>query len=246
MDLVSSSISTTELRSWATAYARNSYGRVSWDVDAVMAYHPKRVLNVGGAPFLFEFLVRRTYPEVDIVSVDIDPERFRPFIDAIGLEAVAANVEIELPRLAGDFDVVVFAELLEHCRINLIETVSRIATLVGPGGRLYLTTPNGTSLARRLRFMRGRSGPSLVNEWSKLTSLGHMGHVREYSAKELRELFEYCGLEVERLTLRPAHHTGKGASHRLLRRFGNTVPAWRDTLVYTLRVGADRTPPAQP
>jgi hypothetical protein len=71
------------------------------------------------------------------------------------------------------------------------------------GTYLYMTTPNYFFARNYIqRTLCGRSGPPLVKEWSKLTNLGHMGHVREYSKKELIEIFSFVGFELHDLKLR--------------------------------------------
>ena len=121
----------------------------------------------------------------------------------IGIRTVRANIETEAPDFAGKFDFVVFTEIFEHLRIDILGTVARVRELLADDGRLYLTTPNGLSLdAWRRSMLRGRTGPSLVDEWSKLSRLGHMGHVREYSATEVEEVLIHCGFSIEQRQFR--------------------------------------------
>ncbi|MEJ0048615.1 MAG: methyltransferase domain-containing protein [Rhodospirillales bacterium] len=115
------------------------------------------------------------------------------------MQIARADIEIEDREIEGKFDFVVFTEIFEHLRIDIPGTMARVRDLLTDDGTLYLTTPNGLSLdAWRTRILRDRTGPPLPEEWSKLARLGHMGHVREYSATELEELLRYCGFAIEK------------------------------------------------
>ena len=70
--------------------------------------------------------------------------------------------------------------------------------------------PNGLGLSAWLtKFLKGRTGPPPVAEWGKLSQIGHMGHVREYSLRELGEVLAASGLHIERaLFRRQSSHYG--------------------------------------
>jgi SAM-dependent methyltransferase len=187
-----------DLTEWAGGYARLHAGRCHWDAQFVGRRSPKRCLNIGGAPYLFEFALKKDFSEIDLTSVDLAPERFPNAASMIGMRTVRANIEIEAPAIEGKFDSVVFTEIFEHLRIDILGTMARVCDLLADDGILYLTTPNGLSLdAWRTRILHGRTGPPLVPEWSKLTRLGHMGHVREYTATEVEEVLVHCGFTIE-------------------------------------------------
>jgi len=187
------------LADWAEDYARGHAGRCQWDARFLATHYPsQRYLNIGGAPFLFEFALRRENPAADITSVDLDPARFPGAGNALEIRIVGADIESPTADIAGAFDCVVFAEILEHLRIDLLGTLARVRDVLTPGGVLYVTTPNGLGFEPiRRHYLRGRTGPSVVGEWGKLARLGHMGHVREYSAREMKEVLEYAGFRIE-------------------------------------------------
>ena len=56
-----------------------------------------------------------------------------------------------------------------------------------PDGLLYLTTPNLYRLGNVVSFALGRGlAFDPIREYGKLRTVGHMGHVREYTASEIR------------------------------------------------------------
>jgi SAM-dependent methyltransferase len=193
-----------ELAAWAADYASGHAGRCQWDARFLAGrLRSGRVLNIGGAPFLFEMVLRAENPNLEIFTVDLNPERFPGVEQTLGLRVIRGDVERVDWQLDEKFDCVVFAEILEHLRVDLLGTLRRIKHLLTPQGILYLTTPNGLSFANIYRhYLHGRTGPSPVNEWGKLANLGHMGHVREYSAVEVREMLATCGYSVDELIMR--------------------------------------------
>ena len=52
-----------------------------------------RVLNVGGAPFLFEYFLRQRF-DGELVSLDLNPDRLKNLVSRIGVNARAVNIEL--------------------------------------------------------------------------------------------------------------------------------------------------------
>jgi hypothetical protein len=215
-----------KLRPWAENYARNHTGRLLWDVEFLTRnYEFSRCVNIGGAPFVFEYLMKNARPEVEVVSVDLFPDRFRHVERVLGIKV--AQLDVERPSAAaaerlGQFQCVVFCEIFEHLRIDLLKTMSFIRSLLSEDGFVYLTMPNGLGIDALSRIIRrGRTGPDPIKEWSKLDNLGHMGHVREYSYVELREVLAHCGFEVQRYLYRRkiGHYKLRDRSIGMLTRF---------------------------
>lgn len=163
------------------------------------AFPGGRILNLGGKPYLFEFIASDLGLQVD--TIDLAPERNPAEIMALDGKVMRIDIEDPDSRAALDlqpYDVICMAEMLEHLRIDLIGTLRFLAQNMRSDARLFLTTPNFYFAANFLKMLaQGRSGPSLVDEWRKLEAIGHMGHVREYSRKELDELFAFSGFVIE-------------------------------------------------
>ena len=90
----------------------------------------------------------------EVVGLDVD-RRALAEASRRGIATCWGDVESELPFDAGEFDVVVAGELLEHVRdpASLLRDVRRV---LRPGGRLVGSVPNGFRLKNRLRFLLGR------------------------------------------------------------------------------------------
>jgi Methyltransferase domain len=204
-----------EMRAWAVDYINHHAGRLQWDVEFLtLHYQFSACLNIGAAPYLFEHLLSQAAPAVRISSLDLNVARFPLVAEVLGIEVNQADIEQAAPPI-GPFECVVCCEIFEHLRLDIIATMQRIASLISDGGFLYLTMPNGLGLTALRRLIAGQSGPSVIGEWQKLSTIGHMGHVREYSAREIREILAFSGLLVEQLLWRRRSARGGSIRSRL-------------------------------
>jgi hypothetical protein len=195
------------MRLWAEDYVHGHAGRLRWDVDYLTAnFRFESCLNVGGAPYLFEYLLKKSNPNVALATLDLDIARFPRAGKVLGTKIVQMDVEQMSSaslELVGKHECVIFCEVFEHLRINILQTMETVAELLAPTGVLYLTMPNGLGRSAWLtKYAKGRTGPAPVPEWRKLSQIGHMGHVREYSVREIQEVLEACGFGVDRYFFR--------------------------------------------
>jgi len=86
----------------------------------------------------------------------------------------------------------------EHLRVDPLFALKEMRRVLEPGGLLYLTTPNLYRLRNIANFALGRGlAFDPICEYSKLRTIRHMGHVREYSTGEVARFLEACGLRVQ-------------------------------------------------
>ncbi len=187
---------------WARRYVAGHLDRLAFDLALAERYLPAgaSVLDVGALPPLFGAGLRELGFRVH--GLDIDPSRFADVIERLGLEVTRCDVEREpIPLASGSIDAVVLHEVFEHMRIDLVKTLTEIARVLRPGGRLLVSTPNLTSLGGlRNLLLHGfaySAAEHVYGEYEKLRTLGHMGHVREYSPAEVVDLLERVGLVPE-------------------------------------------------
>jgi len=102
-------------------------------------------------------------------GVDVDRNALKLFAERLGLDGQWVDLDSEpLPFADGSFDVVVFAEVMEHLRFPQ-KTLGEIARVLRPGGRMIGSVPNAFRLRNRLRFLAGRpyeSDPSHLRSYS--------------------------------------------------------------------------------
>lgn len=163
------------------------------------------VLEVGAVPCHATALLALC--GVPVVGVDVDPARAQATIDAFALDVRRCDVEREpLPFADASFSTVLFAETFEHLRIDPQFVLSELNRVLTPGGTLLLTTPNLYSAQNIVRFLAGYGITDGLSEFSKLRTLGHMGHVREYAPAEVRRFLEASGFAIERVEFAHYHY----------------------------------------
>ena len=202
------------LGEWFSTYQRQHRTRLVADL-AVIERHvaPRaRVLECGAVPLLATgALVELGY---EVSAVDIAPRRFASAIARLGLDVRRCNIETERTPFADrTFDAVVFNELFEHLRINPIVTLEEVRRVLKVGGTLLLSTPNLRSLRGirnlLLRNQGHAASAGVYRQYEKLEALGHMGHVREYTSREVADFLTRVGFSVDKIIYRGGH--GRGA-----------------------------------
>jgi SAM-dependent methyltransferase len=156
------------------------------------------ILEVGVCPPLLTAGLKKYGYEVK--GVDLDPERYRSAISCLGLDVTKVDIEISpLPFESCFFDAVIFNEVFEHLRVNPIFTLRELNRVLKPCGLLIMSTPNLRSIGGILNLLlRGRGyscATSPYEEFSRLESVGHMGHVREYTVNEVIEFLDKTGFD---------------------------------------------------
>jgi len=94
----------------------------------------------------------------------------------------------DFPYPDGEFDVVIFAEIIEHLLNDPCKVLREIRRVLKPGGTLLLTTPNVARLENVARIIGG------ANIYDPYSGYGPYGrHNREYNRHELVQLLEFEG-----------------------------------------------------
>lgn len=183
---------------WMTRYLYDHRNRFVHDLSLILNLRNNEdILEIGSAPFQLLYCLKQLH--VNAVGVDLDPGRASGFIERNDLNVLQCDIEKEqLIFNDNSQKLIVFNETIEHLRINPLFTLREIARVLHTDGQLILTTPNLYSIKNVVRFLTGKGLNNTVKEYSKLETIGHMGHVREYSRKELFALLDHCGFKVKR------------------------------------------------
>lgn len=100
--------------------------------------------------------------------------------------------EDDFPYEDNNFNVVIFAEIIEHLQNDPCKVLREIKRVLKLGGYLVLTTPNVARLENVARIING------ANIYDPYSGYGPYGrHNREYNCHELAMLLEHEGFELE-------------------------------------------------
>ena len=99
-----------------------------------------------------------------------------------------------LPFIDEEFDLVLFIDVIEHLATpkSALKEISRV---LHRGGYLVLETPNTASLSNRVKALFGKS--ENLDYWFNADQF--YGHIREYTAAELKWMLNQCGFECVKI-----------------------------------------------
>ena len=105
----------------------------------------------------------------EVEGIDVDRNALKEFEKRLGLKGQWVDVDSEdIPFKDGEFDVVVFSEVMEHLRFPR-RALEEIVRVLKPGGRVVGSVPNAFRLRNRMKFLFGRpyeSDPSHLRSYS--------------------------------------------------------------------------------
>lgn len=204
-----------EMQDWFKGYAAGHRTRLAQDLTMIGHYAPgaRSIVEIGALPLILTSALAQKGG--DLTGLDIAPERFDGAIAALGVDILKCDIETEpFPVPDASADLVLLNEVFEHLRINLLFTMSEIRRILKPDGILMMSTPNMRSI-KGLRALLGQGRgawccPDLHSEWSKLDDLGHMGHVREYTPRDVTDFLERLGIACRTIAFREGGGTPLG------------------------------------
>jgi SAM-dependent methyltransferase len=118
------------------------------------------------------------------------------------------NVEEDrFPYDDGSFDVVIFAEIIEHLVADPSRALREIRRVLRPGGALVLTTPNAARLENVAKMVAGAG----IND--RYSGYGPYGrHNREFTRAEVEQLLRFEGFDPK-VSFTSDVHTNWAAGH---------------------------------
>jgi len=158
-------------------------------LDKTLEIVPKqgKLLEIGSYPFIItKELIKRGY---DVSGIDLNQTK-----QTMGIEC--CNIETEsFPFKDKTFDIVLMMEVIEHLGIDPINTIKESRRVLKDDGIFVITTPNILRLQNLKSIIcRGKQLATLRSLIQK-EKIGYMGHIREYTRKELKEILVYCGFK---------------------------------------------------
>lgn len=201
-----------EMADWFETYCRTHRQRFATDLALFEQYHQRddRVVEFGATPPVLTLAMARHAGATAVTAVDIDPSKFADAFAAAGVTTTCCDLESEsLPFEDDSFGMIIFNEIFEHLRADLIAILQDLRRILRPGGLLLLSTPNQRSLAGiyNLLFQNRSAGccPDVFAEYQKLQNYGFMGHVREYTSRDMTDFLNGTGFTVESVIYRGSY-----------------------------------------
>jgi hypothetical protein len=169
-----------------------------------LAFHAPRY------QFLLKLVDAHLPPRGEVLDIGLSPftrllrEHIGGPVDTLGLEPTSGipdgtHYEFDLNALGDgsqarpplhDYDVIVFAEVLEHLHTSPLTVLGFLHQSLARDGVLILQTPNAASLFKRIRLLFGVQPYEMIRENRR-----NPGHFREYTVGELRTLAQQTGFE---------------------------------------------------
>ncbi|MBD5781850.1 methyltransferase domain-containing protein [Pelagicoccus sp. NFK12] len=213
--------------------------RFEWVADFACHHAPEsgdyRLLDVGNS--FQTVLLKAALPYSQVDTLGFYDYRFSAGEGSrhFEMDLNDAYLEEKWPRLESEdaaYDLIVFAEVIEHLYTSPEQVFHFLKTLLRPSGRILVQTPNAAALKKRLRLLCGKNPYELIR-----LDRGNPGHFRELTVADLRGYAKRCGLQVEGVWMDSKLVDGKRFD-RVCDRISRYLPAGlRGGISMSLRLG---------
>jgi 2-polyprenyl-3-methyl-5-hydroxy-6-metoxy-1,4-benzoquinol methylase len=183
---------------WPPSYSAFGRMRSLLAVQDALRLKPGRVLEVasGGGGLSACLAKAGCGVVVNDLLEDGTREAIKEYSTGDALQFIGGNLFNLLPEQTGQFDLVIACEIIEHVA-HPLDLLKHLREFLLPGGRILLTTPNGSHFRNKLPTY------TQVADLSELESRQFMpdadGHLFLFSPQELTELASTAGLRIEQL-----------------------------------------------
>ena len=153
----------------------------------------RRLLDVGCARgHLSSALVSHSW---NVTGIEYDADD-AAIAKASGIDVIVGSAEDSLNKLHEKFDVIVFADVLEHF-VHPLDVLKQATSVLAPNGRIIISIPNVAHLTVRLQLLLGSF---------TYTDRGILDrtHLHFYTKKTLKAMISNAGLAITHLGATPA------------------------------------------
>jgi len=188
-------------RQWYKSYMIGNSPRILSDFLFIRKHIDKKaeILDIGSIPPLMSAILKEN-GYMNITVVDPYPENFEFFFNNTSVNFIKQNImETSINGYSEKFDLIIFSEVIEHLTGDVLTAIKNVIRHLKPNGHILVTTPNVRSIwglfALIFKSSALASKPfSTVRE--QYERKGYYGHVREYTNKEIQQLFESFDLKL--------------------------------------------------
>jgi 2-polyprenyl-3-methyl-5-hydroxy-6-metoxy-1,4-benzoquinol methylase len=155
------------------------------------ARRDSRFLDIG-ASYLTSLLT--TELEVSVESLGLEADHHANEVRHHRFDLNEAQYRERWRTDIGPYDVIVFAEVLEHLSTAPELVLAYLKELLKPKGVLVVQTPNAVALRKRARMLLGMHPFERIR-----TDRSNPGHFREYTRSELVGILLQAGFTIDRV-----------------------------------------------
>lgn len=151
-----------------------------------------KVLDVGAS--FQTLLIRDNFSNFKIDTLGFLVERFKPSKNSVDhiFDLNYSDTEGEkLAKYFQSYDIIIFAEVIEHLRTKPEKTFNLLNNLLKKDGKLIIQTPNAAFLGNRLKLLAGKNPYMRIRD-----EINNPGHYREYTIAELKEMSNATGFDI--------------------------------------------------
>lgn len=144
------------------------------------------ILDIGCGVGTIDFYIVSNYPNIKIKGVDISEKAIDAAVKNSSKFGFGENISYSItsfpgPVIKGKFDGILISEVLEHIPNDKI-AVNKIYSMCGNESIVIASSPSITAPLYRLGMLKNFDN--------------RVGHLRRYSAKEFKKLFENNGFKI--------------------------------------------------
>lgn len=215
------------------AHSRLRFWRAFQRIEALGLPRGARALDIGGG-IMGVLTARLLGFEAHVGDVT---ERAAGDVAALGLGFTRIDLFRDgEPAADRPFDLVILQEVIEHIPQPPSIVLGRIARHLGPGGLLFLTTPNGHRFRNLVYMALGREILDIYRYPAEGEALGHQ---HEYTMKQMLWQMGAAGFDVMRAEYVEDGWAGATPAARIARTLSRPVtmvPHFRNSLFISARL----------
>jgi len=157
------------------------------------------ILDIGsGTAFVPNFLSLEGYENITIIDINDPPINADNKINSHKLDIE----EDFLPFEDNSFNAILFLEVFEHLYKRPNHVFREVYRVLKKDGILIISTPNGGITRKLIRLLAKGKFDMPIYDFSLIyEKLGHFGHIREYSVREIKEYLKYFSFSIQKVLL---------------------------------------------
>jgi 2-polyprenyl-3-methyl-5-hydroxy-6-metoxy-1,4-benzoquinol methylase len=208
--------------SWLEYQKADPKSRLALDAMLIDKILKKKslVCDLGSNPPILSYMLKCLgfkITSVDNSDKDWKSNKLKKELNLVILDLESKNFS----KLLGikKFNMVVLTEVFEHLRIDPIQLILEIRSILKTNGYLYLTTPNARRMPNLKSFFYDKENNcDLHLNYSHLRIKKFCGHYREFLPNELVIFFSKMGFKVVQLSTRTYNDNSDRSIINILRR----------------------------